>query len=244
LFVESTLFHSLQSFTNHPGDNTYRDTGGYLPLEIQSRILTAIAFHYTAITTLNLSFDMCISSSDILLISGSCKRLQNLSFYEKEDNNELDISDIDAISSLPHLKSLFIGFCTIADCAVSAMVNFKKLRHFGSVGVSHGGNPIADILAVIGRNLISLETFIYSSILTQGSISEHCPNMEYLDLEIRCEKYRSNKDYRTRMNLTLMATSKKMTSLKVNGLTVQLGTSWGGYMNVERLFHGRTWTLL
>jgi Leucine-rich repeat (LRR) protein len=126
-------------------------------------------------------------------------------------------SDIEAIASLPRLKSLNID-CEIADDAVSAISRCKGLKH---LTLRSGSFDLTNIFSAIGGTLISLDYTSSTAFLveTVDAIVEHCPNLQMLDLG----------DEELDVVDLLKGGLKKLAKLNVNGGSVRLGTDWEGY---------------
>jgi hypothetical protein len=161
------------------------------------------------------------SSSPLLKVVEYCRNLERFSFGDEGDTLELKSSDIEAFSTLPHLKILWIGNCSVADNAFSLLSRCKVLEH---LRIAAFYLNYSSILASIGRNLISLELWETSSDVVVG-IVENCPNLEYLELkEVEIDK---------EVNEGLVGSTKnglmKLAKFKVNKESIHLGTDWEGY---------------
>jgi hypothetical protein len=77
-------------------------------------------------------------------------------------------------------------------------------------------------VAAIGRNLVRLELWNPSKEVVVG-IVKHCPNLQYLELEV------VNEEVKKGLVGSIKNGLKKLAKLKVNGESMRLGTDWEGY---------------
>jgi Leucine-rich repeat (LRR) protein len=205
MFVVSVPILKLHSFSNlfwH----------GYSSRDI----VQAVAINYHTIKRLHLD-DYYDSSTTLLKFVECCRDIEELSFTDNRDILYLKRSDIEAIASLPRLKSLNIDCWIENDDAVSALSRCKGLKHLALVD---GVFDLSHILPVIGKNLVSLDYTSSTAFLeTVDAIVENCPNLQMLDLE--------NEELDA-VDL-LKGGLKKLAKLNVNGGSVRLGTDWKGY---------------
>jgi hypothetical protein len=182
-------------------------------------IVSAVAISYPTIKRLRLE-DTYDSSATLLKFVECCRGIEDLFFFS--DHTELTRSDIEAIASLPRLKSLNIR-CRIAEDDVSALSRCRGLKH---LAYGRGSIDLNDILPNIGRNLISLQYI--SSISIQKAIDEiveHCPNLQILDIG---SIGRDDGMIAAAVD-SLKRGLKRLSMLKVNWMSVRLGTDWEGY---------------
>jgi hypothetical protein len=234
MFVVSVPILNLHSFSNL----LFGEIGG-------EDIVSIIATNYPTIKRLRLS-DSYNSSTTLLKFVEFCRYIEEISFSESSgryfwklersdieaiaslprlkslswpgrDIWKLKKSDIEAIASLPHLKSLNIDCWIENDDALSALSRCKGLKHLTLVD---GVFDLSHILPVIGKNLVSLDYTSSTAFLeTVDAVVEHCPNLQILDLG----------DEELDAVDLLKGGLKKLVKLNFNGDSVRLGTDWEGY---------------
>jgi hypothetical protein len=183
--------------------------------EEEDEIIAAFALNYHTLVNVKLivNFD---SSASLLKIVECCRDLMRLVFADDGGGLILERSDMLAIASLPRLKYLGIR-CRLEDDALSALLRCKGMKELRIPSLT---DP--SILAAIGRNLVRLNLWIPSKEVVDG-IVDHCPNLQYLELD--------------GVNEGLVGTIKngltKLAKLKMNGKSVRLGTDWEGYSERE-----------
>jgi hypothetical protein len=188
-------------------------------LEGDEDILSAVAIDYPTIKRLSL-VDSYDTSATLLIFAVCCREIEELSYCDCSGAWSLDRRDIEAIASLPRLRSLIIDN-GIAEDAVLALSRCRGLKH---LALYRGSFELTNILPALGRNLVSLKYRSSNSYLeTVNAIIEHCPNLHWLDL--------NELDALTKaMGVFLIKGGlKKLSKLKLNGITVFLGTDWEGY---------------
>jgi hypothetical protein len=185
-----------------------------------SDILSTVATNYSSIKRLSLR-DIYTSSATLLKFVECCRDIKELSF-SNYGGVELQLSDIEAIASLPLLKSLNIQ-CRIAEDAVSALSRCRGLRYLNLV---RGSFDLTSILPNIGRSLVSLDYISSTSIMgTVNVIVEHCPNLQILDFG-----WIEREDANTAVAVdSLKRGLKQLARLKMNGKSIRLGTDCEGY---------------
>jgi hypothetical protein len=92
---------------------------------------------------------------------------------------------------------------------------FQDVRGLNVFRISHLVDPT--VLSAIGRNLIRLELMRPSKEVVDGII-EHCPNLQYLELDRIMEGLAGS----------LKNGLKRLAKLKLNHMSVRLGTDWEG----------------
>jgi hypothetical protein len=206
MFVVSVPILNLLSFSN-----------AYFEMGFEgSDIVQAVAINYPTIKRLHLDDEYSSSATLLLKFVDCCRDIEELSFVDWSGDVELKRSDIEAIASLPRLKSLNIDF-EIADDAVSAISRCRGLKHLVLLRISFALN---DILPAIGGTLVSLEYTSSTAFLgAVDSIVEHCPNLQMLDLG---DEELDAVDF-------LKGGLKKLAKLNIDGGSVRLGTDWEGY---------------
>jgi hypothetical protein len=169
----------------------------------------------------NLNLDYCfVSPANLVKIAECCRGLEKLSFSYVEDG-KLSLSDMKIIASFPHLKFLEMGKnCEIDDEAVSFTTRCRGLNHLGT----RWRDDLIDVLCVIGRNLVSLDLW-EMSVEEIDAIVEHCPNLQYLEIKVATwnNKVRETVEQKLRVGL------KRLAKLKVDYVSIRLGTDWLGY---------------
>jgi hypothetical protein len=182
-------------------------------------ISMSVAINYPTIERLLLSDDYD-SSATLLKFVECCRGIEELSFFS--DEMKLTRSDIEAIASLPRLKSLNIR-CRIAEDAVSALSRCRGLKH---LALGRESFDLTSILPNIGRRLVSLDYVSSTSIMgTVNFIVEHCLNLQILDLRW-IEREDANRAVAVD---SLKRGLKQLSKLKLNHKSVRLGTDWEGY---------------
>jgi hypothetical protein len=144
----------------------------------------------------------------------------------------LNLSYLSDIVSLPRLKSLNFN-CRVAKDAISTLSRCRGLKH---LALRHGSFDLNKLLPTIGRKLASLEYTSSTPFLeTVEAIVEHCPNLQMLDLG--CEEFAAETKaaavdlIKGGLNkLSKLKMFKKLSKLKVDVMTVRLGTEWEGYL--------------
>jgi Leucine-rich repeat (LRR) protein len=109
--VESAPIPNLRSFSNEYFD-------------FRSDVVSAVAKNYAKFKRLRLA-ERLTSSANLLECIESCRDIEELFFCEDGD---LKLGDIEAIASLPRLRSLN-NYCNIASDAVVALFRFRGLKH-------------------------------------------------------------------------------------------------------------------
>jgi hypothetical protein len=227
LFVESVPIPNLQSFSSNEC------------FERGSDVVSAVAINYPTIKRLRLAKNYTSSNAPLLKFIECCRDIEEL-IYSVIGDPSLERGDIEAIASLPRLRSLNIE-CKIACDAVAALSRCRGLKHLAIM--SRGSNVksflhppssfsqcLYDILPSIGRNLVSL---VYTPSIpfveSFDLIVEHCPNL--LMLAIRWD---TREEYmRAGVCEMLKRGLKKLAKLEMGrvGRPVRLGTSWEGYFD-------------
>jgi hypothetical protein len=182
----------------------------------ENEIIAALAMNYRALTSLKV-FAKFESSASLLKVVGCCRDLESLVFSTRGDLSILERSDILAITSLPRLKSLDIGACYLAVGASSALVRCKGMKELRIPSLV---DPT--VLSAIGMNLASLQLWRPSKEVVDG-IVEHCPNLQYLELEDVDE------DVKEGLVGSLKKGLIKLAKLEVNEKSICLGTDREGY---------------
>jgi hypothetical protein len=213
LFIESHPIPNLKSFRYQIADeDVYNE-----------EIVDAVAVNYGP-DLVNLNLDCCtVFSANLANIAERCQLIENLTLSDTEVGKEFSLSDMTLIASLPRLKSLeLVPGCRVAVGAVSALKRVRCLKHL-KIGWIEG---MSDVLRVIGRTLIHLDVYWLSYDEIDGII-EYCPNLQYLDLNIIGLK----RDAATDADLVKKAKRelKNLAKLRVNYVSVRLGTDWKGY---------------
>jgi hypothetical protein len=205
MFVEDTLIPNLK-ILYYESDREAAE---------EEEIITAFATCYRTLVSVKL-FAKFEASTSLLNVVECCRDLSCLVFENDGGGLILDRSDILAIASLPHLKSLDIE-CRLGDDSHSALVKCKGLKELRM-------DLLIDptILAAIGWNLVSLVLWRPSKEVLDG-IVEYCPNLEYLEVEEVDEEVTDG------MVGSLKSRLMKLVKLKVNWESVRLGTDWKGY---------------
>jgi hypothetical protein len=191
---------NLQSF--------YYESSLETTLESEQIILSA-AVKYPTLTSIRLKakFD---SSASLLKVMASCPDLEKLILRKTGGVLVLSRSDI---ISLRRLKSLDIA-CEVEDDAVSSLASCKSLKSLRVVDWD-----LSEVLPVIGGNLVSLEIEV-SSEEVLAVILKECVNLQYLDIEGGVAGEESVDAIKNGL--------VKLAKLKVNGVSVRLGTDWMG----------------
>jgi hypothetical protein len=200
-------------------------------LEGDEYIVSAVAISCPMIKRLSLS-DFYNSSATLLKFVECCRDIEEISFCESSGDDILYLkrSDIEAIASLPRLKSLNIK-CHVADDGIDALSRCKGLRH---LALWPGSFALKDIFPSIGRNLVSLEYTSSDPILeTIDSIIEHCPNLQMI--EMRFVWAEEEEEMKLVGVDSLKEGLKKLSKLKIGKESVRLGTDWKGYLRHEEI---------
>jgi hypothetical protein len=218
LFIESIHIPNLNSFS-FPG------------YYVESFVNAAGLNYGRSIKDLRLS--MFVSSENIIKIVRGCPLLERLAFFM---DAKFSISDMSAIASLPRLRYLEFRSCrAVADGAFIALAECRELKYLNirSRDLKLNNSDLKRVLRVIGRNLIGLillDMSVDSTERTEG-IVEYCPNLQYLDLKINQdydpEKMRYGQIIESNRQM-LKAGLKKLAKLRVNDVSVRLGTDWNG----------------
>jgi hypothetical protein len=211
-FAEQAPIHTLSIlvYDGHRYDTAVA-SGVISSIAMKCRVLKSIkltrSFTWESI---NKFFECCLDLEEINLL---CE-VYHLSM--------LKTAELDAIASLPHLKSLNLGGCLIADDAVSPLARCKRLRHLRGDYLKISG----ELLREIGGNLVSLKCRL--RIDEFWGFVELCPNLE--DLDIMVEEgvgYRvDNEEKCLYLEGVLKKGLKRLSRLSVNGRSVRLGTDW------------------
>jgi hypothetical protein len=186
--------------------------------EEEEDIISSIVSSYRTLCSMNLSAKF-ESSDSLLKVVECCRCIERLVFSPRGNFLGLERPDILAITSLPHLCHLEL-YCRIAEDAYSSLTRCRRLKDLIVSSLRDD-----TVLPEIGKNLLILDLFIPSKEVISG-IVEYCPNLHYLYLEVMGEL---KDDDLEELKHSLMEGLKKLSKLKVNGMTVRLGTDWEGY---------------
>jgi hypothetical protein len=206
MFVEAVPIHNLQKL-RFESDR-----------EDDSAIVMSIAEKYQFLMAIRLSINLD-SSAAILKVFDSCRDLETVILSLRD--LRLESSDIKALASLPRLKFLDVGFCKMADEAFPSLSRCGKLKR---LGISFGSG-LNDVLRVIGMNLVSLDIQSAAAETWLG-IAENCPTLKHVQLfgeELKDVGMVGS------LNIGLKKRMKRLSSMKVNCVSVRLGTDWKGY---------------
>jgi hypothetical protein len=184
----------------------------------EEEIISAIASSYRTLISAKLFVEFA-SSVSIFKIADCCRDLETICFGDTGGGVELMRSDMLAVASLPRLKCLDISACYVADDASSALVRCRGLKE---LRIDDLVDP--SILATIGSNLVTLDLWSPSKEVVDGII-EHCPNLQYLELEVGGIE----KELKEVLVDSIKYGLKKLAKFKVNGESIRLGTDWEGY---------------
>jgi hypothetical protein len=183
----------------------------------EEEIITAFASCYRTLSSVTLvaAFD---SSVSLLKVVKCCRCLERLVFGGVGVGVELYRSDVLAVASLPRLKSLIIGGCLIAYYSFYGFVRCTGLKELQVPYFSD-----LTVLASIGMNLVSLNLLNPSEEVVNG-IVEHCPNLQYLELDVEFDE-----EVMEGLVVSLKNGLKRLVKLKLDGKSMRLGTDWEGY---------------
>jgi hypothetical protein len=172
----STLFYDGQRVSLSPVDAAIAASEVTLSIAMKCRSLKRI------------HLDVKLPSWDsIREVVECCRKLEEIFLYENYQSTPLTKSEFIAISSLPRLKSLALGFCKVEEGATFPLARCKGLRYLQGTYIEF---PI-DMIREIGGNLVSLRCSPGNGGLEK--IVKHCPNLK--DLDIRFEEEDSGDDY-------------------------------------------------
>jgi hypothetical protein len=122
MFVVSVPILNLHSFSNlYWHGNSSRD------------IVSTVAVNYTTIKILKLDDWFNTSTVTLLKFVEFCCAIEELQLIDGSIRLELKFSDIEAIASLPRLKTLTID-CRIEEVGISALSRCKGLKHLAIRG--------------------------------------------------------------------------------------------------------------
>jgi hypothetical protein len=217
LFIESTPIPDLKSFRYQIMDDDVE----------MEEIVDAVAVNYGP-TLVNLILDCCpVSSANLANIAERCQLIENLTLSSTEYGLEFSLSDMTLIASLSRLKYLELGSgCIVEAGAVSALKRVRYLKHL-KIGWIEG---MSDFLRVFGRNLVHLDMYwLRSDGMDEiDGIIEYCPNLQYLYLNIVGVMRETAAD--AELVKKAKRELKNLAKLRVNDVSVRLGTDWMGYM--------------
>jgi hypothetical protein len=167
-------------------------------------------------------YDFYDSSATLLKFVECCSGIEELTVEFIVGEFKLHQSDIEAIASLPRLKSLRLD-CRIDGVAISTLFRCKGLTH---LAIRSGFFDLASILSSIGRSFVSLEyNSSISCLKTVNAIVRYCPNLQMLNLGW----VESEKDNKAAAVELLKRGLIILSKLKLNHNSVRLGTDWKGY---------------
>jgi hypothetical protein len=211
LFIENTPILNLKSFRFESNDTS--------PDE-DFDIVDAAVSNYGQ-SFINLKLNNCfVSSANLVKIAECCPKLEKFTLLNTEEDG-LSLSDFRIIASLPHLSQLEI-YCEIDDEAVSYMTRCRGLNYLGI----RWRDGLIDVFRVIGGNLVSLDLW-EMSVEAIDVIVEYCPNLQYLELNLRVEN--EDDDVRETVEQKLKVGLKRLAKLDFDGVSASLGTDWQGY---------------
>jgi hypothetical protein len=208
MFVENTPIHSLETLS-------YQSDRG---AEEEEDIISLIATKYRTLTSVKL---IAKFNSSILLLKivKCCRDLKRIYINPRRNILMLNQSDILAVASLPHLKSLDLYNCETVDDAFSAL---SRCRGLNELRIDSLANPA--ILAAIGMNLLWLNLWRPSKLVVDG-IVDYCPNLQYLELE----EVKIDEEVEEGLVGSLKSGLTKLAKFKLNEKSVRLGTDCEGY---------------
>jgi hypothetical protein len=212
MFVVSVPILNLHSFSNV-----------YFGVEGDEDIVQAVAINYHTIKRLHLD-DNYDSSTTLLKFVECCRDIEEIFFHESSGDDILYLkrSDIEAIASLPRLKSLYLK-CGISNNEVSALSRCRGLKH---LALCYESFDLTNIFPSIGKPLLGLEYTSSTPLLeTVDSIIEHCPNLQMIEMGFDW----AEEEMKSVGVDSLKKGLKKLSKLKVGNEHVRLGTDWKGY---------------
>jgi hypothetical protein len=196
----------------------------------KSEVILSIAMKCRALKSISLNAEF-ESWDCIHKVVEFCRVLEEVSLNIEDVSllqfTSLKKSEFVAIASLPRLKSLDLRSCEIEDGAASPLARCKGLRHLRGVSFK----LLGDVLPEIGGSLISLECGIAIKNGRRGleRIVEYCPNLEYLEVDLKGE---GMWDRNTRIDREVIRfvrrEMKKLAKFEFDGRAVRLGTDWEG----------------
>jgi hypothetical protein len=210
MFINQTPIPNLQ---------TIKCCSGLLP-DFEYAIVNAISSNYRTLVNFDLS-GLYTSSSNILKIVECCPVVERLIIDFK---SKLQHSYIKALASLPRLKHLSVNGSIACD-AISSLSLLKGLKNLKICW----DDDVADVLPVIGQNLISLALWNATAEAWMG-IHTHCPNLQYLRL---IDHEIDDGAIIASLNRGLKKRLKRLASIKVDDEFYRLGTDWVGYSEFE-----------
>jgi hypothetical protein len=113
--------------------------------------------------------------------------------------------------------------CDIDDDAIPTLTRFKRLKHL-LLPRFFDVECLKDVLSVIGGSLLSLGLLSVSKDISDAILS-NCPCLEWVEFaDLNGDK--KTQDF---AEMALKKGLKRLTKLKVKGVSVRVGTDWGGY---------------
>jgi hypothetical protein len=216
MFVENTPIPNLQTL-----DYTSQNRVGG-----EEENVSAFASRYCTLITVNIvaNFE---SPSSLLKFVECCPYIESFTFKEigvafglphLDNGNSLIMSQsvVKAISSLPRLKELVLG-CLIPNDSIPFLMKCKRLEH---LRLLKGYVDISALLPVIGGQLVSLYT-----LYPNKGILQYCPNLRSLETLYEHANVEVCQEFRDAPKNEL----KRLSSYKISGYPVRLGTDWEGY---------------
>jgi hypothetical protein len=211
-FVENVPIPNLGSFSNRLWSGRNRD------------IVSAVATNYPTIKRLSLEDD---STTLLHKFLKECRDIELISY--RNDVGKMVKSDLEAVVSLPCLKSLNI-YCHLDDDALDILYLYKGSH------LAIGPRPcnLNTFLGTIRGNLVGLDYTSSISIVDAADvIVEFCPNLQTLDIKSGEEEENHTSLARNKLKRGLNKLKrglKKLSKLKVDSKSIFLGTDWkGGY---------------
>jgi len=159
-----------------------------------------------------------VSSLNIRKIAELCPRVERLAFLSPNPS-DLKRSDIEALASLPRLKNLNIYRDENPSDVISSLSSLKVLKCLGICW----SDDVADVLPLIGPNLVSLE--LRETVAEAWQVVRDFPNLKYLQMRDHelCD------DTLQSLNGGVKKRLKNLASFKIDEAAVRLGTDWAGY---------------
>jgi hypothetical protein len=222
LFIENSAILNLKSFSYS------NETGG----EDDEELVNLAIEHYGG-SLVSLHLDCNVSSDNLIKIADKIPTLVDLKIGYTKDGDEISLPAIEAISSLPHLKRLKTGppawfpvYLLIADGAVSAFARCHELKHLSLRCENEIKNEeLKAVLCGIGGNLDSLALWgVNAEVIDM--IVKNCGCLRYLELEVFMME--SDEVKVEAMKQKLKSGLKMLAKLKLNGVSVRLGSDWDG----------------
>jgi hypothetical protein len=112
---------------------------------------------------------------------------------------------------------------SIACDTKSSLPLLKGLKHLSICW----DDDVADVLPVIGQNLVSLE--FWGATAEVWQVVYNFPNLQNLNMRISSVELGINPDILATLNGGLKKRLKRLASFRVDGSPVRLGTDWAGY---------------